>query len=180
MPETTATTEAQSTSGVAGIVQSFGLRGDIFLAQLVNFTIVFVVLWRFAYKPIMRFVHDREELIAKSVDDAKRIGERVQQLETESASMLAVARSDAQKLIERAAKDADARKAEAVESAKAEVANVIRKGKEQLEQEKNAMILAARKDIVDIAVRAAAKIVMDGMTEKKAQSLAEEMVRKLT
>ncbi len=83
-------------------------------------------------------------------------------------------------MLEKAIVDTETRKGEMVEAAKREVERVIEKGKQQLEDERVAMLIAARKDLVDIAVKAAAKILSEGLTEKKSQSMAEEMVRKLT
>lgn len=178
---TTAHAEEHAASGgIEGVIGTFGVRGDLFLAQLVNFLLVLLVLWRFAYKPIMRLLEEREQKIAESVKHAETIERRLREGEVEHEHMLKQARAEAQAIVEKAVAETDVRKAEMVEAAKREVERVIAKGKQQLDEERQAMLLAARKDLVDIAVKAAAKIVTEGMTEKKSQSLAEEMVRKLT
>ena len=179
MSEST-TTEVQSESGIAGVAQNFGLRGDLFLAQLLNFAIVLVVLWKFAYKPILKLVKDRESMIEKSVNDAKEIDRRLTELENERKTIIVEAQSKANAMLEKALADGETRKAEMAEAAKRDVEKIIAKGKADLAAEKDAMLIAVRKDIADIAVRAAAKIVMDGMTPAKAQSMADEMVRKMT
>lgn len=173
--ETTASTESES-----GILGTFGLRGDLFLAQLINFIIVLLVLWRFVYKPIMAMLDAREASIAKSVKDVEEISARMKSAEAERHAMLTEAKKEAQVIIEAAMHETDVRKNEMIENAKREVERVIAHGKEQLAAEREASIVAMRKDIVDVAVRAAAKIVTENMTAKKSQSLAEEVVRKLT
>ena len=177
---THADTEHASDSGLAGVIGTFGVRGDLFVAQLVNFLLVLLVLWRFAYKPIMRLLEEREQKIVESVKNAETIEKRLREAEVEHAKIVTGARAEAQAIVEKAVADTEVRKTEMVEAAKREVERVILKGKQQLDEERQAMLIAARKDLVDIAVKAAAKIVTDGMTEKKSQSLAEEMVRKLT
>ena len=57
---------------------------------------------------------------------------------------------------------------------------MIQKSKEQMTVEREAMLRDVRKDIVDIAMKAAARIIHTDMDEKKSQSLAEEVVRKMT
>jgi F-type H+-transporting ATPase subunit b len=177
---TTATEEHSEESGLEGVIGTFGLRGDLFAAQLVNFLLVLLVLWRFAYKPIMRMLDERETKIAESVKNAEAIEKRLRDADAEHQQIVTAARTEAQAIVEKAMADTEARKDEMVEAAKREVERVIQRGKQQLDEERLAMIMTARKDLVDIAVKAAAKIVTEGLTEKKSQSLAEEMVRKLT
>lgn len=174
---TTAETSYDADPGVLG---TFGIRGDLFAAQLVNFLLVLVVLWRFVYKPIFAILDEREQSIAKSMKDVADIAERVQASESERVAMMNDARKESQAIIEAAMRETDARKHEMIESAKREVERVIAHGKEQLAAEREASMIEMRKEIIDIAVRAAAKIATEGMTQKKSQSLAEEVVRKLT
>jgi F-type H+-transporting ATPase subunit b len=180
MAETTAHAEEAAPSGIAGVAQTFGLQPALFVGQLVNFLIVLGVLWIFAYKPILKMLSEREARIEKSVKDAQEIEKRVLANEKERAELLAQAQKDAQTLHAQAIIDTEARKIEMVDAAKREVERVIQKGKEQLKDEHAAMMIEARKDLVEIAVKAAAKIISIEMDEKKSKSLAEEVVRKLT
>lgn len=173
---TTSTAEAEPT----GVLGTFGIRGDLFLAQLVNFLIVMVVLWKFVYKPMIAMLDAREQKIAQSMKDVDAIATRVKASEDERQAAIVATRKETQGMIDIAIRETEVRKNEMLEAARNEVERVIAKGKETLVAEREASLLALRKDVVDIAVRAAAKIVTDGMDEKKSQSLAEEVVRKLT
>lgn len=179
--QTATTTEAhEEASGPAAVLGTFGLRGDLFAAQLVNFLLVLLVLWKFAYKPIMKMLAEREARIAKSVVDAEVIERRVGEFEAERASMLTAARKEAQAIVTEAIAQSDERRNEMIDAAKREVERVIGKGKHQLEADREAMLREVRKDMVDIAMKAAARILHEGVNEKKSQSLAEEVVRKMT
>ncbi len=180
--ETTTAVEGheESEGGIAAVAGTFGLRGDIFVAQLVNFLIVLLVLWKFAYKPVMRMLEEREAKIAKSVADADAISVRVADLERERDEVIVTARKDAQAIMAEAVAQSEARKNEMVDAAKREVERVIAKSKQQLVVERETMLREVRKDIVDIAMKAAARIIHTDIDEKKSQSLAEEVVRKMT
>lgn len=180
MSEVQNTTTHEEETIDPGLLGQFGIRPDLFIAQLVNFLIVMLVLWRFAYKPIMKMLAEREAKIDKSVKDADEITKRLKASEVEREEILQTARVEAQALVEKALQDADARKGEMIDAAKREVERVIAKGKDQLNAEREAMMLEIRKDVVDIAVKAAAKIALEKLDEKKSQSFAEEVVRKLT
>ncbi|MCR4312577.1 MAG: F0F1 ATP synthase subunit B [Candidatus Uhrbacteria bacterium] len=174
------TQEVETEGAIEQVVGTFGLRGDIFIAQLVNFIIVMLVMWRFVYKPVMRMLDEREKRIARSVKEAEEITKRLKQVDDERVEILHTSRVEAQALIEKAVNETEERKHEMIEAAKREVERVIVRGKEQMSTERDAMLLELRKDIIDIAVRAAAKIALEKVDEKKSQSLAEEVVRKLT
>lgn len=173
----TITSTSEAPEGVLG---TFGLHGDLFLAQLVNFLLVLLVLWRFVYKPILGMLDKREKDVAQSLQNVEEIEKRMKASEKEREAMLIDARKEAQAIIEAAMKETDVRKNDMIDAAKKEVERVIVKGKEQLAAEREASLVALRKEVVDLAVRAAAKIVTEGLTQKKSQSLAEEVVRKLT
>jgi F-type H+-transporting ATPase subunit b len=165
---------------IEAVAGQFGLKGDIFIAQLINFVIVLLVLWRFAYKPIIRKLDERQDKIDKSVKTATEIEKRFAALEDEKAAILKEARGAAQDLLEKANSDGDARRNEIVDAAKREVERVITKGKTQLAAEKAEMLRALKKDIVDIAMKASVRVLQEEVDEKRSTSFAEEVVRKLT
>ncbi|MBU0614441.1 F0F1 ATP synthase subunit B [Patescibacteria group bacterium] len=170
----------ESGNPIEAVAGQFGLNGQIFVAQLINFTIVLVVLWIFAYKPIIKMLDERKEKIEKSIKQADDIERRITAIEDEKKEVIAAAKKEAQKIAEEAQKIGEDRRAEIVESAKREVERVISKGKQQLSEEREAMLRDVRKDVVDIAMKATARILSGQIDEKKSQSLAEEIVRKMT
>lgn len=178
--EETAPAHAEEASGIAGVIGTFGLRGDLLVAQLVNFLLVLLVLWKFAYKPILAALDEREKKIAKSVHDAELVTKRLGEAEKEKEEILRFAREEADAFARKSLEETQARKAEMVAAAKQEVERVIAQGKVQLAEEHDAMMVAMRKEIVDIAIAAATKVLGESVTEKKSQSLAEEVVRKMT
>jgi len=172
--------ETKESTEETGALGTLGIDGGIFIAQLVNFLLVMLVLWKFAYKPIMKMLDDRSERIEKSMKDAEHVEKRVAALEDERKQVVSEARAEAAKVMELARTDAEAMKTEMVEKAKREVERVVANGKGQLKSDQEAMMREARKELVEIAVAAAKKVLVEAVDEKKSASLAEEVVRKLT
>ena len=83
-------------------------------------------------------------------------------------------------MMETTRNDAEAMKADLTEKAKREVEKVVANGKAQLKAEQEAMMREARKEIVEVAIQAAKKILANEVDDKKSHSLAEEVVRKMT
>lgn len=170
----------EEASGIVGVIGTFGLRTDVFVAQLVNFLLILLILWKFAYKPILAVLDEREKKIAKSLHDADLVTKRLHDADKEKEDILRLAREEADAFARKSLEDTQARKTEMVSAAKQEVERLIANGKAQLAEEHDAMMIAMRKEIVDIAIAAATKVLGEVITEKKSQSLAEEVVRKMT
>ncbi len=171
--------EQGSENPINAVAGQFGINGQIFIAQLINFLIVLVILWRFAYKPIIKMLDERSEKIEKSIKQADQIEKRVADIENEKDEVITSAKKQAQEIIEKAHTQGQARQEEIISAAKKEVERIIEKGKIQLSEEKTAMMKELRKDIIDISLKAATRILQDQVDETKSKSLAEETVRKL-
>jgi len=169
--------QAAESSGVIGML---GINLKVFIAQLVNFSIVLLVLWKWAFKPLARGLEARSERIEKGLKDAEAAEVRLQKIEKERAEILSRAEGDALKLMEQARAETQARQKEMIEKAKREVERVVAQGRGSLKNEKEAMIREARKDLVEVAIAAVEKILKEKVDEKKSRSLAEEVVRKMT
>ncbi|MFH1611116.1 MAG: F0F1 ATP synthase subunit B [Patescibacteria group bacterium] len=164
---------------IAKVAGQFGINGQIFVSQLINFLIVLIILWRFVYKPIVKMLDERSEKIEKSMKQADEIEKRVSEIEKEKDRIITETQKQAQEIIQKAHAQGQARQEEIILSAKHEVERIIEKGKSQLGDEKTAMMKELRKDIIDIALKAATRILQDQVDETKSKSLAEETVRKL-
>lgn len=172
--------EVASATEATGGLGTLGINLKIFLAQLLNFAIVVVVMWKFAYKPIVKLLEERQEKIERGVKQAQDVEKRVIELESEHKEVIATAKSEAAKILDEARLSAEDRKKELLATAKEEVKGVVAQGKVQLEAQKIQMIQEAREEIATIAVEAARKILADGVDEKKATKLAEGVVDKMS
>lgn len=168
--------EVAHVTEATGGLGTLGINLKIFIAQLINFTVVLLVLWKWAYTPIVKLLEERQEKVANSVKQAEEVEKRVLDLESEQKEVIATAKSEASKILEEARLSAEDRKKALLESAKKEVQGVVVQGKAQLQAEKEQMIRDAREDIAFIAVEAARKILADGIDEKKAGALAQKTV----
>ena len=162
-----------------GGIATLGINLNIFIAQLVNFIVVLLVLWKFAYKPIVKTLDARSQKIEESIKSASDVEKRVAELEVEQKMIITTAKNEATKILETARADAESRKTELLAEAKKQVEAVVSHGKEQLNAEKTNMVREARAEIISIAVTAAKKILEETIDEKKSGALAEDVVKKM-
>ena len=178
--ETQIVHEAAAVVEATGGLGTLGINLKIFIAQFINFAVVLLVLWKWAYKPIIKLLDQRSEKIEKSVKDAEEIDRRLLDLEKEQKEVIQKAKKEASAILEKAQVDADLRKKDLIAKAKGEVENVVYQGKEQLKTEKEAMLNDLKKEIVELAVLASQKILEGEMDEKKSQKIAESVVKEIS
>ena len=100
--ETQVVAEAAQAAESVGGIGVLGINGKIFLAQLVNFGLILLVLWRFAFKPIVARLEARSERIEKGLAEAKKAEDRLKQIESERGEILAIAQKDALQIVAKA------------------------------------------------------------------------------
>jgi F-type H+-transporting ATPase subunit b len=113
------------------IISTFHIDWKVIIAQAVNFTIVFVVLYIYALKPLSKLMLERSEKIAKGIMDAKINADVLGKTEKEYEAILAKARIEAQKIFDEAKKEGENKKNEILEQSRLEVSNLIENGKKK-------------------------------------------------
>jgi F-type H+-transporting ATPase subunit b len=141
------------------IISTFHIDWKIIIAQVVNFGVVFIVLYIFALKPLSKLMAERSEKITKGIDDAKTNATLLEETRAEYEAVILKARAEANKIFQSGQKEAEAQKALMLEEAKKEVAGVIENGQKMLEVEKVKMVQEARKEIVNLAMLATEKLI---------------------
>ena len=173
-------THSEAGGPIGAVAGQFGLNGQMFAGQMVNFLIVLIVLWIFAYKPIVKMLDERSEKIEKSIKQADQIEKRLKDIEDERENVVTESKKQAQEIIEKAQKNADLRGQEIIVAAKDEVEKVITKSKQQLVEERVKMMRELRQDIIEISLAAAGQVLKTKVDQDKSQEIAEEVVNKMT
>src|SRR3989344_688865 len=141
------------------IINAFHIDYKIILAQVVNFGIVFVVLYFYAIKPLGKIMKERGEKIQRGVKDAKTNAEILSKTNIEYEEAMIKAKAQAKEIFQEGKKEATAKRAEMLEEAKDEVALLVENGKKTLEAEKVKMVEEAKKEIVSLAMLATEKLI---------------------
>lgn len=173
---------AEAHGPVADIISlfgSFGVDGPHLIAQLVNFAILAFVLYRFAIKPALGQMEERNRLIEKGLADAQSATQRLAEAQKASEAKLNAASDEAAKIL------ADARHAAkaAVEAAKAEAsaaqAEVVAKAKAAIEADRVKMLAEVRGEVSRLVVETAAKVLEQQLDDATRGRLNEAAVKQL-
>jgi len=148
----------------------------LFYETLVLFAIFAFVLAKFAWRPLLRMIEEREKGIKEAVDSAHKANAEAQTLLDKHKEMLRDAGREREELIRKALQESEALKADLEVKARAEGEQIIARAKEQVEREKNAAIQELRSQVADLAIEAAGRIVTSSLTPEAQRRLVEEFV----
>src|ERR1700745_2726397 len=85
---------------MGNVAQQFGVYWPNLIAQIILLTIVYFVLKRFAFKPIIAMLEERRRRIEEGQLNAEKIKKQLAEAQTKYEEILAKANADSQKLLE--------------------------------------------------------------------------------
>ena len=147
------------------ITPGFGL---LFWMTVV-FLIVFFILWKWGFPVIVKMELDRKDFIDSSLRKAHEANERLANIEKEGESILQEAREKQAQILKEAAQTRDAIVEQAQEKARAEGARLMDEAKTAIEQEKKAAIADIRKQVAELSVDIAEKVLRKNLKDDKSQ-----------
>jgi F-type H+-transporting ATPase subunit b len=171
--------EAESGGQVEQIARTFGVDWSHLVAQIISFSIVCLLLHRYAYKPILKMLEERRQQIAAGIADSEKIKVELAKTETLRQEIMVKADAQATKVIEEA--HAAAARVKELETQKAIAAaeQIIVKSREAAAQEHTRMLAELKREVGRLVLQATAKITGKVLTADDQQRLAEETSRQL-
>lgn len=136
-----------------------GINLPSFIAQLVNFLILFLLLSVLAYKPILKMMDERTRRIKESLEQAEVAKAQAEKAQEEFKLQIAEASKQGQLVIERAAKTGDEIRERAKTAAQAEAAELVARAKADIRRERDEVIDELRKEFADLTILAAGKVI---------------------
>lgn len=158
MEDTQQATTAETSAQSGGFLGTLGVSGWLFVAQLVNFAIVAVILWRYVFRPLLATMEKRSATIKQGLTDATAAAEAKRLADEESRKIIHEAHAKASALVTEAEKSAEAVRSAAKEKAMKDVEAVVREGQLAIAAERETLVREARKELAGIVVAATEKI----------------------
>lgn len=141
--------------------------GLVFWTSLV-FLLLLFILSKFAWKPIMQGLREREASIQDALDQAKKAREEMEQLQSKNEQIMKEARQERDQMLRQAKETQDKVIAEAKQKAQQESNRILEDARTTIEKERDAAFESAKKEISVIAVEIAQRILAQELTNKEA------------
>ena len=149
-----ATTESSSS-----IPDQLGISLYNLIFQALGFAILMFILWRFAYKPLLRILDERRDRAQEIVEKSDQIKKDLSETEARTRAELDKARTEAQAIIAEARQTRDRIVGDARAAAAAAAAAENEKARVELAQERDQAIAQLRRETADLAIAAATRVI---------------------
>ena len=146
---------------------------------LIVFALLVVILGKFAWGPILKNVEAREKGIQSALDEAAQRNVEAAKLLDEHRAQLADARRQAAELIAEGRTAGEGVRKSIEEKARTEAQQIVDRARQEIERERDAAIDALRKESVDLALAAAAKLMQQNLDQAKDRQLVERYLTEL-
>ncbi|MFC1917357.1 F0F1 ATP synthase subunit B [Chloroflexota bacterium] len=154
-----------------------GLNIPMFIAQIVNFVILLVLLRVFAYKPLMRKLDERSLKIKESMQQTEDIKEQAASAEAEIKKQIEVASKEGQERISRAVQAGEEVKQKAKEDARHDAEVMVTRARSEIQRERDEAITELRKEFADLTIQAAEKVIDRSLDKKAHRDLIEKVLK---
>lgn len=146
------------------------------LFQLVNTLVMFLFLRKLLFKPVTEFVKKRQDAIDSAIDEAALKNREAEALRTQLNQKLANAEEEGRNIIREAALRAEARAAEIIKIAEADIVNLKAAAAQDMEQERQKALNALKDEIASLTILAASKIVERDIDEGAHRAYIQQFI----
>jgi F-type H+-transporting ATPase subunit b len=150
-----------------------------FFIQLAAFLILFLLLKRYAFGPLLGIMEQRKELIQGQLDNAENSRNQAAQHLEEQKQALQQARKEAYDIIEQAKATSSKQADDIIVTAKTEASRLKDDAVKDIESEKNKAIAALRGEVGGMSVKIASKIIEKQIDEKSQEQLVSQYLKEV-
>ena len=178
--ETAAAHGEAAPSGLTKITQDFGIQVPFIIAQVVSFSFVAFILWKFAFKPVLATLDERQQKIAAGLAYAEDMKAQLAQAQTTAAAQLKDAQVAASKIIDEARKTAKELSEREAAAAITQAAAIIAKAHQSNVLEYKKTLDEARTEIARLVIATTERVLSKKLSESDRAGYNEAAARELT
>lgn len=153
---------------------ALGISVPLLVAQLVNFSILLVILRFTLYRPVLRMLDERKQRIAEGLNAAEIARREAASAQANIQAQLEAARKEGQEIVGNAQAIATRIETEAKEQAAREREAALEKARNEIQLERDRAIAELRREFAAITVAAAEKVINQSLDPQAHQRVIEE------
>jgi F-type H+-transporting ATPase subunit b len=151
----------------------------LYIWTIVTFLVLLGLLARFAWRPLLDALEKRQDVIRKSLDDARQARQELEQVKTEAAKLLSQARAEAGEIISRTRSDAARFADEMKQKARTDAEALVKHAERQIEMQTARAMETIRRETVDLSVEIASKILRRSISKEDNERLIDETLKEM-
>ena len=150
------------------------LDPGLYIWTILTFLVLFALLAKFAWRPLLKALEERQALIRKSLDEAQQARQELERLNQEQQKIMASARAEADAIVSQSRADAERLRQELRESARAEAANIVKNAERQIELQTHQALRQIRHEAVELSVAIASKLLARNLSKEDNDRLIQQ------
>jgi F-type H+-transporting ATPase subunit b len=166
-------------SGITKLFSDFGISGPFFVAQVINFSIVAFVLWRFAFKPVLANIETRQKTIDSGLKYAAEMKTQLAATQAETMKLLQKAHADAATIVEDVRKTAKEYSDREHQIATERANDLLVKAQTAIELEHKKMLEETRGEIARLVVATTQRVLAKELSDFERTRFNEAASREL-
>jgi F-type H+-transporting ATPase subunit b len=155
-------------------IADLGINLPVLVAQLVNFTVLLIVLRLVAWGPLTKMLDDRREKIRESLAAADQAKAQVAESGRQAQEQIGAARREGQQLIAQAQEIANRLQADARSQAQADAEATLVRARSEIQLERDTAIAGLRKEFADLTISAAEKVINTSLDRSAHKRLIDD------
>ncbi|WP_026776070.1 F0F1 ATP synthase subunit B [Polaribacter sp. Hel_I_88] len=153
----------------------------LFFMQIVILIILLFLMAKFAWKPILKSLDERESGIEDALAAAENARKEMQNLQADNAKLVKEARAEREAMMKEAREISDKMIATAKEEAKEVTSALIEKAQASIQQEKQSALAELKKNVAELSIGIAESVIKKELSNKKDQlDLVEGILKEVT
>lgn len=156
------------------LLKTFGFTFTAFISQILIVLVVYLVLKKYAFGPVLAILEQRRQRIADGEANLEKIRTDLEQAEARVSAALAEANKDAQRLIDEAKTSAASVREQKTQDAIKEAGNIIAKSREASKLEHERLLAELKRDFGRLVVDATGKVTGKVLTDDDQSRINQE------
>lgn len=165
---------------IVAISEQFGLKPQLIVAQMVNFALVAFVLYRFAFRPVMKTLDERQKRIAQGLQDAEDARKQLEDAQARHAAVLREAQVEAQAIVRESQKSARLLLEKQTQEAAAKVEEMLEKGRQASDLERRKMLDEVRGEVARLVVLTSSRVLARELSAEDRARFNTSAAREIT
>ncbi len=161
-------------------MEGLGISVPTLIAQIVNFAILFGLLYLVAYKPIMRMLDERSRKIKESIEQTELIKQQAERAEEEVKKQIEAAGKEGMGIVARAMRTGEEVRQKAQQEAKQDAESLIVRARVEIQRERDGAIDELRKEVADLTIMAAEKVIEKSLDKQTHRQLIDKVLEEST
>jgi F-type H+-transporting ATPase subunit b len=171
--------DPESGGQIEEIARTFGVTWPHLVSQILSFAIVCLLLYRFAYRPILKVLAERRQLIAEGLANSERIKAQLARTEADHREAMAQAAAQAAQFLDEGRVAAARVREQETQKAIATAEQIMAKAREAAASDHTRMLGELKREVGRLVVETTAAVSGKVLTADDQQRLAEETAKEL-